>query len=56
MVGVPAGVQWVKDVAYVIAAAWIQSLARECPYAAGMSKGKKKKKKKEETRVITSER
>ena len=40
-------VQWVKNltaVAWVVAAAWIQYLAWELPYAMGVAKKKKKKK------------
>ena len=47
----PCLVQWVKGssltvpVVWVAAVAWIQSLARELPYAAGVAIKKKKKKK-----------
>ena len=34
--------QWVKDLALVAAAAWIQSLAWELPYAARMAEKEKK--------------
>ena len=48
ILGVPAVVQWVKNstaVARITAAAQIQSLARELPYAVGAAMKEKKKKK-----------
>ena len=39
-------VSGLKDLAQVAASAWIQSLARELPYAVGTAIKKKKKKKK----------
>ena len=45
---IPGLVQWVRDaaaaVAQVIAAAWVQSLAQELPYAVGTAEKEKKKK------------
>ena len=38
---------WVKGCGIVTAAAWIQSLAQELPYAVGAAKKKKKKIKKQ---------